>query len=111
MAHEFDDLIRAIPEDQVGRFDAQLGREFLLQIKRVAVRIQIHARERLLHGRHRQGRRTEGILFGRHFDDGVRGQAKFAGDFFDGGRAELNTGQRFEEGIQLHPINLESNAV
>ena len=45
VADKLDDFVRAVAENQVGRLDAEFLRQFLFQIKRVAVGIKIHARQ------------------------------------------------------------------
>ena len=74
VADEFDDFVRAVAEDEVGRFNAEFGGEFLFEIKCVAVGIQIHAGERLLHGGQRERRRPERIFVRRELDDAAAGR-------------------------------------
>ena len=80
---EFNDFVRAVAENQIRRFNAEFRGEFLLEVKRVAVGIQIHAGERLLHRGQRERRRAERIFVRRDLDDAIGGQAEFARDFFN----------------------------
>ena len=83
VADKLDDFIRAVAENQIGRLDAEFRREFLFQVKRIAVGIKIDAGEGLLHRGDGERRRAERIFVRRDLDDGVRGQAEFARDFFN----------------------------
>ena len=80
---ELDDFVRAVAEDEIRRFDAEFGREFLFQVKRVAVGIKIHAGDGFLQRGDGERRRSERIFVRRDLDDRVGGQAKFARDFFN----------------------------
>ena len=81
---QFQDFIRAVPENEIGRGNLQFFRELLLQVKRVAIGIKIHAGQGLLHRGNDKRRRTERIFVRRDLDDGVGGQAEFTRDFLDG---------------------------
>ena len=84
MADKFDDLVRAVPEDQVHWLDTDMRGEFLLQIERIAVGVEIQLSERFFHGGDGNGRGPEWILVRSHFDDALDGETEFARDVFDG---------------------------
>ena len=44
VADKLDDFVRAVAQNQIRRFDAEFCRQFLFQIKRVAVGIKIQVR-------------------------------------------------------------------
>ena len=83
VADELDDFIRAVAEDEGRRLHPELGREFLFQIKRVAIGIQMDAGEGGLQRRQRARRRSEGIFVRCHLADGVGRQPEFARDFLN----------------------------
>ena len=84
VADKLDNFIGAVAEDEVRCLDAQLLSELLLQVKRVAVRIQVQIPQNFRHRCERGGRGAEWIFIGSQFDDALGGQSQFAGDFFDG---------------------------
>ena len=90
VADKFEHFIRAVAQDDVGRADAELGGEFLLEVEGIAVRVEIHFRQGLAHGGQGESGGTQGIFVGRELDDIVSRQAEFAGDFFDGSARLIN---------------------
>ena len=83
MADEFDDLIRAVAQNEIRRLHPEFFGQPLLDIKRVAVRIKMQVRNGLLHRRQRRGRRAERIFVRRQLDDVRRRQAQFARHFLN----------------------------
>jgi len=83
VAEELDDFVRAVAEDQVGRRHAELGGELLLQIERIAIRVEVDLRQRLAHGSQGEAGRAERVFVRGDLDDAVGGQPEFAGDFLD----------------------------
>lgn len=79
-------------------FDAQFGRELLLQIKCIAVGVEIDVGEGLMNRGHGEWRGPKRVFIGRNFDDGISRQIQFAGDFLDG-TARLVYRQIFEKRI------------
>ena len=83
VADELDDFVRAVAEDQVGGRHAEFGGELLLQVEGIAIRVEIHLRQRLAHGGQGEARGAERVLVRGELDDAVGGQPEFAGDFLD----------------------------
>src|SRR5829696_2311720 len=65
-------------------FETEFGSQFLLQIKRVPIRIEVNLRQNPLHGSQREARRTKGIFIGSELNDIAGWHAEFPGHFLDG---------------------------
>jgi hypothetical protein len=65
-------------------FEIEFGSQFLLQIKRVPIRIEVNLRQNPLHGSQREARRTKRIFIGSELDDIAGRQAEFPSDFLNG---------------------------
>ena len=98
MAQELDDVVGAVAQDQVGRFHPQFGRQLLLEIKGVAVRIQMQLPGGPAHRGQRGGGRPERIFVRGQLDDLARGQSQFPRHLLDG-PARLIDRQMFQDGI------------
>ena len=83
VADEFDDLVGAVAENQMGRGDAQFFGEFLFESKSVSVGIKVQAGQDFLHRGQGGGRGSKRIFVGRELDDARGGQAEFAGNIFN----------------------------
>ncbi len=90
MADEFQEFIGAVAEDEIGRGDLEFGGEFLLEIKGVAIRVEVGLGQGPAHRRHRQGRRAKRVFVGGELEDVLGGQPEFARDFFDGPSGLVN---------------------
>ena len=83
VADELDDFVRAVAKNQVGRCHPELGGELLLQVIRIAIRIEVDLRQRLAHGGLGEAGGAERVLVRGELNDAIGGQSEFAGDFFD----------------------------
>ena len=83
MPNEFEDLIGAVAEDQIGGGQVELGGEPLLEVEGISVRVEVDLADGLAHGCLREAGRAKRVLVRGQLYDIVGGQAEFAGDFLD----------------------------
>ena len=83
MRHKLDNLVRPIAEDEVRRLNAQLGRQFVLKVKRVAVRVQVALTNGGFHCLDGERARAKRVFVRGNLDDFTHIEAKFAGDLID----------------------------
>ncbi len=100
VADEFEELIGAVAEEEVGGLDAEVAGEALLEVEGVAVGVEVDVGDGGVEGGDGFRGGAEGVFVGGEFDDLVEGQAEFAGDLVDGaaGLVDGEVGEGGEEG-------------
>ena len=68
----------------MGRRHVELRGELLLQVKGIAIGVEIDLGQRLAHGGQRQARGAEWVFIRGQLDDFIGGQPKFTRDFLNG---------------------------
>ncbi len=84
MGDKFQDVVGPVAQDQVGGVHAQFGRQFLFEIKGVAVGVKVQLSGGAFEGGQRRRGRAERIFVGGHLDDAAGRQAQFARHLLNG---------------------------
>ena len=81
--HELDDLVGAVTEDEVPRLDVQFGRQFILQVKRIAIRVKVALANSGFHRLDGEWAGAKRILVRSDLDNLVTLKAELACDLLD----------------------------
>ena len=87
---KLQDFIGAVPQDEVGGVHRQFGRQFLFEVKGIAIGVKMPLPGRSFERRQRGRRRAERVLIRRHLDDAARGQTQLAGDLLNRASGLIN---------------------